>query len=378
MRTKRKGRLGVLGVVAASVALGGFTAPASAGDGGRRGAARSAHPHQYTYYAGTLRVGAHRFVFRSNTSVRDGIASRFRQLGLDAWCSGDKVYVRFRGLRRPSIGWVSGSHQISTWSEGDCLVIRVIPPVRAHYQSGRHGRPVWSDGRWRGPGGAWIRGRAMARFGLILSGCGVFDGSEIQEAVACMHAIDTRGDTYACLAPDRELDTIDHRTQAPTGATRNVLVESARIARGEITSLSDVRGSDYDALVLPGGFGAAKNLCTFALDGPDCSVDEDVARVLREAHGAGRPIGFACIAPAVAAAVFGKELHPCLTIGTDAGTAAGLETLGAVHEDREPTGIVIDEANRIVSTPCYMSATRVSEVFDGCDKMVGAIRGMLA
>jgi enhancing lycopene biosynthesis protein 2 len=217
----------------------------------------------------------------------------------------------------------------------------------------------------------------MAKFGVILSGCGVFDGAEIQEAVACLHAIDKRGDTYACLAPDREFDTVDHLTQQPTGERRNVLREAARIARGEITSLKDVKGSDYDAIVLPGGFGAAKNLCTFAVEGPACSVDPDVARVLREAHEAGRPIGFACIAPAVGAAVFGKELHPHLTIGTDEATAGGLEQLGAVHEPREPTGVVIDEGNRIVSTPCYMSASRVSEVFEGCDKMVGAIKDML-
>ena len=218
----------------------------------------------------------------------------------------------------------------------------------------------------------------MAKFGVILSGCGVFDGAEIQEAVACLHAIDKRGDTYACLAPDRDFETIDHRTQRPAGERRSVLTEAARIARGEITSLSDVKGSDFDAIVLPGGFGAAKNLCTFAVDGPDCSVDEDVARVLREAQGAGRPIGLACIAPAVGAAVFGKDLHPRLTIGTDEATAGGLEKLGAVHEAREPTGIVVDEANRIVSTPCYMSAGRVSEVFEGCDRMIGALKDMIA
>ena len=217
----------------------------------------------------------------------------------------------------------------------------------------------------------------MARFGLILSGCGVFDGSEIQEAVACMYAIDKRGDTYACLAPDTELDEINHLTQQPTGAKRRVLLESARIARGEVTSLGEVNGADYDAIVLPGGFGAAKNLSTFALDGPNCSVDPDVARVLREAHAAGRPIGFACIAPAVAAAVFGEALHPRLTIGTDEGAASGLEALGAVHEKREPTGITIDEQNRIVSTPCYMSASRISEVFEGCDKMVEAVKAMI-
>jgi len=218
----------------------------------------------------------------------------------------------------------------------------------------------------------------MARFGVILSGCGVFDGAEIQEAVACLLAIDRRGDTYACLAPDRELETIDHLKQTPGGDRRNVLVESARIARGEITSLAEVDGAQYDAIVLPGGFGAAKNLCTFAVDGPDCSVDEQVARVLREAHTARRPIGFACIAPAVAAAVFGRDQHPTLTIGTDEGTAAGLEALGAKHENRDPTGIVIDESNRIVSTPCYMSASRVSEVFAGCDAMVGAMKDMMA
>ncbi len=216
------------------------------------------------------------------------------------------------------------------------------------------------------------------RFGVILSGCGVFDGAEIQEAVACLWAIDKHGGTSRCLAPRRELDVIDHTTQSPTGETRDVLAESARIARGEITDLADVNGADFDAIVLPGGFGAAKNLCTFAVDGPGCDVDPHVARVLTEAHAAGRPIGFACIAPAVAARVFGKALAPTLTIGHDKATAVGLEKLGARHVAMDVHDIAVDEVNRIVSTPCYMEAERIGEVFTGCDRMVGALLKMLA
>ncbi len=215
------------------------------------------------------------------------------------------------------------------------------------------------------------------RFGVILSGCGVFDGAEIQEAVACLWAIDKHGGSYRCLAPRRDFDVIDHLAQKPAGQTRDVLTESARIARGEIDDLAEVKGGHFDAIVLPGGFGAAKNLCTFATDGPDCDVDLNVARVLEEAHGAGRPIGFACIAPAVAARVFGRSLSPTLTIGHDAGTAAGLETLGARHEARDVEDIAIDEANRIVSTPCYMEAKTIGQVFTGCDKMVGALMKMV-
>ncbi len=166
MRTNLKNRLGVLGVLAASVALGGLASPASASDGGRRGAVRNGHTQPDRFYAGTLRIGDHRFVFRSDTFVRDEIAYRFRQLGLDAWGSGDKVYVRFRGRHRPSIGWQSGTHQIKTWTEGDCLVIRILPPARSHYEPAHHGRPVWREGRGRrhGSRGSWIRrGRPYTR-----------------------------------------------------------------------------------------------------------------------------------------------------------------------------------------------------------------------
>jgi len=217
----------------------------------------------------------------------------------------------------------------------------------------------------------------MAKIGIILSGCGVFDGAEIHESVCTMLSLDQRGVPYRCLAPKRPFQVINHLTQEPVeGESRDVLTESARIARGEIDDLSRVKGDEYDALLLPGGFGAAKNLCTFAAEGPDCDVDADVERVLKAAHKAGRPIGFACIAPAVAARVFGESLHPKLTIGTDKGTAQGLEKLGAKHVECAVEDIVVDEKNRIVTTPAYMTAKGPAEVFKGIDKMVGQVLEM--
>ncbi|GJM18088.1 MAG: glutamine amidotransferase [Phycisphaeraceae bacterium] len=210
----------------------------------------------------------------------------------------------------------------------------------------------------------------MAHVGVILSGCGVFDGSEIHEATSALIALDARGASYTCLAPDTQFQVIDHTTQKPTGEKRSVLTEAARIARGEIKSLADANGADFDALVLPGGFGAAKNLCSFATEGAACSVDPQVERVLREAHGAGKPIGFICIAPAVGARVFGSDVHPKLTIGHDAGTAAGLEALGAQHVAMAAAGIVSDDEHRIVSTPAYMEASGPAEVFEGISKLV--------
>lgn len=210
----------------------------------------------------------------------------------------------------------------------------------------------------------------MAHVGVILSGCGVFDGSEIHEAVSVLLSLDQRGATYQCLAPRTELDVVDHTTQQAPGEKRDVFVESARIARGDIKMLDEVKGDQFDAIILPGGFGAAKNLCTFAFDGPDCSIEPQVQRVLTEAQQAGKPLGFACIAPAVAAKAFGESLHPSLTIGHDPSTAAGLEALGAKHVECDVTEIVTDEQNNIVTTPAYMLGPNIANVFTGIDKMV--------
>ncbi|MFG0245267.1 MAG: isoprenoid biosynthesis glyoxalase ElbB [Phycisphaerales bacterium JB052] len=209
----------------------------------------------------------------------------------------------------------------------------------------------------------------MGKVGVILSGCGVFDGAEVQEASATLIALAQHGIEYQCMAPDRDFEVIDHRTQQPTGETRNVLTESARIARGEIVDLKDVNGADYDAFFLPGGFGAAKNLCTFATKGPDCEVDPQVERVLKEAHAAGKPLGFICIAPALGAKVFGSE-GVKVTIGHDAGTAAAVSQTGAMHVEADADQIVVDDAKSIVSTPAYMEAKNPAQVFAGISALV--------
>ncbi|MEA5616062.1 isoprenoid biosynthesis glyoxalase ElbB [Nodularia spumigena] len=216
----------------------------------------------------------------------------------------------------------------------------------------------------------------MAKVGVILSGCGYLDGAEIHEATSVLIALSQRGVAWRCLAPRKALAVVDHATSEATGETRDVFTESARIARGKIDDLAVVKGTDYDAFILPGGFGAAKNLCGFAAEGPGCWVDDQVERVLREAHAAGRPIGFACIAPALGARVFGGE-QPLLTIGHDAGTAAAIEKTGARHRAVGVREIVVDGARRFVSTPAYMEETDPGAVFEGVSKMVGAVLGMV-
>lgn len=210
----------------------------------------------------------------------------------------------------------------------------------------------------------------MKKIGLVLSGCGVKDGSEIHEAVAALLAIDQAGAQAICIAPNTELDEINHLTNEPTGQKRNVLQESARIARGDIRDLATVKAADIDALVFPGGYGAAKNLSDFAMKGAQAKALPEVTRLVREMIAAKKPIGAICIAPATIAAILGNEIHPKLTIGTDAGTAQALEQLGAKHKKCLVKELVVDEKNKIVSTPAYMLATHISEVFEGITKLV--------
>jgi enhancing lycopene biosynthesis protein 2 len=217
----------------------------------------------------------------------------------------------------------------------------------------------------------------MKTVAVILSGCGVFDGSEIHESVLTLLALDKAGAKAICTAPDiPQYHVINHLTQQPVpGETRNVLVESARIARGKITPLAQLDVASVDAVILPGGFGAAKNLCTFALAGKDFTVHEQVANVLRKAHQLGKPIGLVCIAPAIAARLFGPEKVE-FTIGTDAGTAQALEASGAVHVNCNVFNAVVDRQRKIVTTPAYMLATRISEAEAGITKLVQAVLEM--
>ena len=219
----------------------------------------------------------------------------------------------------------------------------------------------------------------MAKVGVVLSGCGVYDGSEIHEAVITLLALDRAGAEVLCMAPDiDQLHVVNHLTgEVAEGESRNVLVESARIARGNIVDIKGVTAADFDALILPGGFGAAKNLCDFAVNGPDCSVDPDVARLLKETVQAKKPLGAVCITPALLAKVLGAEIAPSLTIGTDAETAEAVQKMGAAHVECPVRETVVDRENKIVTSPAYMLAGRINEAADGIEKTVKTLLSMI-
>lgn len=205
-------------------------------------------------------------------------------------------------------------------------------------------------------------------FAVVLSGCGVYDGAEIHEAVLTMLAIDRAGGTYQCFAPDvAQMHVVNHLSGDETAETRNVLVEAARIARGQIKPLSAFDAAAFDCLIFPGGFGAAKNLCSFAVDGPECTVNADVERAVKTMRAAGKPIGALCIAPVIMARVLGKV---DLTIGTDAGTASALEQMGAHHVDKLHGEIVVDAAGKVVTSPCYMLESSIGQIADGAEAVV--------
>ena len=214
----------------------------------------------------------------------------------------------------------------------------------------------------------------MAKVGVLLSGCGVFDGTEIHEAVLTLLALDRAGAEIVCMAPNVEqAHVINHLTQEVTAEKRNVLVESARIARGEIKDLKDVQAGDLDALIRPGGFGAAKNLSDFAFKGPEATVHPEVKRLLNDLAAAGKPIGAICIAPVVLALALGKLCRPELTIGNDPGTAQAIEAAGAKHVARAVDEIHIDAANNLVSTPAYMLGPGIADIAPGIEKLVAAV-----
>lgn len=215
----------------------------------------------------------------------------------------------------------------------------------------------------------------MANVAVVLAGCGRADGSEIHEAVSCLIHLARLGASYRCFAPDApQADVVDHLTGKPGPESRNILVESARIARGEIAPLSQLRPEEFDAIIFPGGFGAAKNLCTFARDGENCSVNSDVERVIKGFHTAGKPVGLCCIAPVIGARVLGKARGGPgvkVSIGDDAGTAAAIAKMGSTNVAKPVTEAAVDEANRLVTTPAYMYGEATPwEVYQGIGQMI--------
>ncbi len=209
---------------------------------------------------------------------------------------------------------------------------------------------------------------------LILAGSGVYDGSEIHEATMAMYALAKNELDYMCFAPDiPQAHVINHLTGEEMKETRNVLIESARLARGEVKNITVLQADEYDAILFPGGFGAAKNLSDFAFKGDGMTVHPEVERVIKDFHAKQKPIGALCIAPTIIAKVLGAKV----TIGKDPETAQAIINMGGVHEEKSATDISIDETNKIVTNPCYMMASSVYEIGEGAEACIEALKGMM-
>ncbi|HCN45443.1 MAG TPA: isoprenoid biosynthesis protein ElbB [Pseudomonas sp.] len=207
---------------------------------------------------------------------------------------------------------------------------------------------------------------------VILSGCGVYDGAEIHESVITLLRLDQRGAQVQCFAPNiAQMHVINHLTGEEMPETRNVLVESARIARGNVKDLGEADVDDFDALIVPGGFGAAKNLSSLAVDGPGCSVQPDVLALAEAFAEAGKPVGLICISPALAAKIYGPGV--VCTIGNDPDTSAAIVKMGGTHEECDVHDIVEDTQRKLVSTPAYMLAQSISEAASGIYKLVDRV-----
>jgi enhancing lycopene biosynthesis protein 2 len=212
------------------------------------------------------------------------------------------------------------------------------------------------------------------KIAVILSGSGYLDGSEIREAVAVLWALSRAGAEAEFFAPDaQQRDVVDHLTGEPVHERRDILVESARIARGKVRPLTELDPKQYDAIVMPGGYGAAKNLSTFASEGSGGDANRTMANILQQFYDQGKPIGAACIAPAVVALSFpGKGLQ--LTVGAPSGAAQEIEKLGHTHVVTRPNEIHLDRAHRVVTTPAYMyDDASLADVFDGIKQMVDEV-----
>lgn len=213
------------------------------------------------------------------------------------------------------------------------------------------------------------------KIAVVLSGCGVMDGSEIHEAVTAMLAIEQQGGVYHCFAPEGEQSVVmNHVTKQPSDEKRRMPVEAARIARGDISSLKSFKVSDYDAVLFPGGMGAVLNLCDFAHKGKDCAVHPDVERVVKEMHAAGKPIVALCIAPVLIARILGNVT---VTIGNDPETSMAIKAMGGTPEICSAAQVCIDKKNKIITTPCYMLDQSLKEVAQSTSNAVKDLMEML-
>ena len=209
----------------------------------------------------------------------------------------------------------------------------------------------------------------MKKIAVILSGSGVFDGAEIHESVLSLLAIEQEGASWHCFAPNMDQHhVINHLTGEEMAETRNVLTEAARIARGQIDDLATLDPSQYDALLLPGGFGAAKNLSDFAFKGQECTVHPEVKRVCQKFAEEEKPAGYLCIAPAMIPLIYGPGAKG--TIGNDPETAKVFTQMGGEHIKCPVSDYVLDQKRRLLTTPAYMLAGSISEAAEGINKLV--------
>lgn len=214
--------------------------------------------------------------------------------------------------------------------------------------------------------------RDMPTIGVLLSGCGVYDGSEIHETTLTLYFLDRAGVKALCLAPEATFSVLDHAAKSPTGEKRSIRTEAARLARGPVADAATVDPASLDGLILPGGFGAVANLCNYVIKGSKATVHPAVAGLIRDMHAAGKPIGAMCLAPLVLALVLGPH-HPQLTIGDDAKTAAILEETGALHVVCGVRDLCRDTANNLVTTPAYMLGSGIADIAEGIEQLVAAV-----
>ena len=219
----------------------------------------------------------------------------------------------------------------------------------------------------------------MTKVGVLLSGCGVNDGAEIQETVITMLALDRAGVEMVLMAPNiDQMHVINHYTGQEMNEFRNVLIESSRIARGNIKDIVEVSGNDVDALIIPGGFGVTKNLCDYAMAGPECSINPDVYRLVTEVHLLQKPIGAICIAPAMMAKILSEQDESAkMTIGSDKTTASDIKAMGSTHVLCSVSEMIVDKEKKMVSTPAYMEALSIKEAAEGIEKLVAKVLEMV-
>lgn len=225
------------------------------------------------------------------------------------------------------------------------------------------------------------------KIGVLLSGSGVYDGSEIQEAVLTLLAIEEIEAEAICISIDKpQHHVINHLNGEEMNDSRNMLIESARIARGNIKNINDVSPNDIDAMVIPGGFGAAKNFTSWAFNGSDGEILPEVKLLLVNLINIGKPIAALCVSPVVLAkALEGSTITPTLTIGTDKEPSPyditaftdGLQKTGMQTEMKSVREINIDVKNKIISAPCYMMEASIVDVRKNIRSAIEALRDLV-